>query len=339
MDLGALAMELPKAELHVHIEGTLEPELMFALARRNDLALPYSHVEDVRSAYRFENLQSFLDIYYRSCGVLRTEADFFDLTWAYLERAATQGVRHSEIFVDPQTHAANGVTLKTVLRGIGRALEEGQGEFSVSSHIIVCFLRDQPEQAARATLEEVLTFGDVVIGVGLDSAEIGHPPRDFEAVFGMARSEGLQAVAHAGEEGPAAYIWEALDLLGAMRIDHGVRCLEDEALVRRLGDEQIPLTVCPLSNVRLRVVDRLSAHPLPVLLERGLLASVHSDDPSYFGGYIGDNYAAIATHLGLDGRALAQIAANSFTASFLEDGVKQRHLQAIEATMRAWSSA
>ena len=336
MNLEALAMALPKAELHVHIEGTLEPELMFKFAQRNQVALPYSRVEDVRHAYRFENLQSFLDIYYRSCAVLRTESDFVELTWAYLERAASQGVRHAEIFVDPQTHAANGVSLSTVLGGIGRALADGENEFAVSSHVIVCFLRDQPEASAMQTLKEVLKFGDAVIGVGLDSSEVGHPPRDFEAVFAAARSEGLRTVAHAGEEGPPVYIWEALDLLGAERIDHGVRCLEDEALVRRLANEQKPLTVCPLSNVRLRVVDHLKDHPLPTLLERGLLASVHSDDPAYFGGYIGDNYAAVGEDLGFDGPALAQIAENSFTGSFLDEQVKEQHRKAIRATTREW---
>ena len=327
-------LRLPKAELHLHIEGTLEPELMFELARRNGVGLPYADAEAVRRAYRFSNLQSFLDVYYRACSVLLHERDFYELTAAYLARAREQGVRHAEIFFDPQTHTARGVAFETVVRGIGRALAEGR-QLGISSHLIMCFLRDLPVDDAIATLEQALAHRDVIFGVGLDSAEAGHPPQKFRDVFARATSAGFRAVAHAGEEGPPDYIWQAIDLLGAERIDHGVRCLEDRRLVQRLGADRIPLTVCPFSNVKLRVVDTLEQHPLAKMLEHGLCATVNSDDPAYFGGYVGDNLAGVAQALALDDDALAELARNSFKASFLDDAARARHLAELDAALRS----
>jgi adenine deaminase len=320
---------LPKAELHLHIEGTLEPELMFALAQRNGVTLPYADVEAVRAAYVFEDLQSFLDLYYAGCSVLVTEDDFADLTTAYLERAAAQGVRHAEIFFDPQTHTDRGIELATVINGINRALEDGQRELGITTRLILCFLRHLSEDAAMATLVTALAHRDAITAVGLDSSESGHPPSKFQAVFDRARAEGFLTVAHAGEEGPPGYIREALDLLRVLRIDHGVRCMEDDDLVSRLVDEQVPLTVCPLSNVKLRVVDDLADHPIRRMFERGLLVTINSDDPAYFGGYIGDNYVATAEALGLDRDVMRQIAHNSFLASFLDDAECQPHLDAV----------
>ena len=325
-------LTLPKAELHLHIEGTLEPELMFELARRNGVRLPYADAQAVRRAYRFSNLQSFLDVYYRACSVLLHERDFYELTAAYLARAREQGVRHAEIFFDPQTHTARGVAFETIVRGIGRALTEGR-QLGISSHLIMCFLRDLPVDDAIATLEQALSHRDVIFGVGLDSAEAGHPPQKFRDVFARATSAGFRAVAHAGEEGPPDYIWQAIDLLGAERIDHGVRCLEDRRLVQRLGADRIPLTVCPFSNVKLRVVDTLEQHPLAKMLEHGLCATVNSDDPAYFGGYVGDNLAGVAQALALDDDALAELARNSFKASFLDDGARARHLAELDAVL------
>ena len=318
-------LTLPKAELHLHIEGTLEPELMFELAQRNGVRLPYPDAEAVRRAYSFSNLQSFLDVYYRACSVLIHERDFYELTAAYLDRARAQGVRHAEIFFDPQTHTGRGVQLETVVRGIGRAMSEA-GQRGMTSHLIMCFLRDLPADDAMATLEQALAHRDVIFGVGLDSAEVGHPPEKFRDVFARAAGAGFRAVAHAGEEGPPEYIWQALDVLGAERIDHGVRCLEDRSLVHRLGADRIPLTVCPFSNVKLRVVDRLEQHPLATMLEHGLCATVNSDDPAYFGGYVGENLAGVAEALRLDDGALLELARNSFAASFLDDATRARHL-------------
>jgi adenosine deaminase len=325
-------LTLPKAELHLHIEGTLEPELMFELARRNGIRLPYADAEAVRRAYRFSNLQSFLDVYYRACSVLIQERDFYELTAAYLSRARDQGVRHAEIFFDPQTHTVRGVQLETVVRGIARALSEAQ-QRGMSSHLIMCFLRHLPADDAMATLEQALEHRDVIFGVGLDSAEVGHPPEKFRAVFDRAINAGFRAVAHAGEEGPPEYIWQALDLLGAERIDHGVRCLEDHSLVHRLETDRIPLTVCPFSNVRLRVVDTLEQHPLAEMLEQGLCATVNSDDPAYFGGYVGENLAGVARALRLDDGTLVQLARNSFEASFLDDASRARHLAELDASV------
>ena len=320
---------LPKAELHLHIEGTLEPELMFELAGRNGVNLPYTGVEDIRAAYEFNDLQSFLDIYYAGAAVLQTEQDFHDLTRAYLERAAADGVRHAEIFFDPQTHTDRGIPFADVVNGIHRALQGGEESLGISWRLIMCFLRHLSADAAMQTLEAALPYKDRICAVGLDSSERDHPPSKFKDVFARARAEGFLAVAHAGEEGPPAYIAEALDLLCVERIDHGVRCLEDPALVARLADQQTPLTVCPLSNVRLRVFDRLEDHNLKRLMDAGLCVTVNSDDPAYFGGYIGENYLQSAAALKLTEDELRELASNSFKASFLPDADIRRHLDAI----------
>jgi adenosine deaminase len=329
-DPGQFANKLPKAELHLHIEGTLEPELMFELGRRNGVSLPYASVEDVRRAYVFSDLQSFLDIYYAGCRVLLNEQDFYDLTWAYLERAVAQGVRHAEIFFDPQTHTDRGVQFETVVTGIHRALEDGRARLNLTSGLILCFLRHLSADAAMKTLAEALPYREWILAVGLDSSEVGHPPANFKEVYDRARESGLLAVAHAGEEGPPAYVWEALDVLKARRIDHGVRSIEDERLVDRLVEEQIPLTVCPLSNVKLRIFPDLRSHNLKQLLDRGLLVTVNSDDPAYFGGYIGDNFQASATALNLSREQLLGLARNSFVASFLPEAAKRAYLDELD---------
>jgi adenosine deaminase len=326
-----LLTALPKAELHLHIEGTLEPELMFELARRNDIGLPYADVDEVRRAYVFDDLQSFLDIYYAGCRVLVTERDFYDLTLEYARRAAAQGVRHAEIFFDPQTHTDRGIAFSTVVNGIRGALGDARRDQGMTSRLILCFLRDQSAEAAMATLASALEHRDVIVAVGLDSAEVGNPPEKFRSVFDRARAEGLLAVAHAGEEGPPEYISQALDVLGASRIDHGVRCLEDERLVERLVAEQVPLTVCPLSNVKLRIFPTLEQHNLAEMLRRGIRVTINSDDPAYFGGYIADNYIASAHALRLTREEMVQIARNSFLASFLADEERRTHLDAIAA--------
>jgi adenine deaminase len=307
---------LPKAELHLHIEGTLEPELMFELARRNDIELPFASVESLRRAYDFTDLQSFLDIYYQGAAVLQTREDFRDMAAAYFRKAASQSVRHAEIFFDPQTHTHRGIAFETVIGGIHDAQLEAAQSLGLTSNLILCFLRHLDEDDAMKTLDEALPFAEWIVAAGLDSSERGHPPSKFRRVFDRAREAGLLAVAHAGEEGPPEYIWEALDILGARRIDHGVRCLEDDALVARLASEQIPLTVCPLSNVKLRVFDTMHDHTLRTMLERGLKVTINSDDPAYFGGYVNENYAAAAEALGLTTDELQQIAQNSFEASF-----------------------
>jgi adenosine deaminase len=322
--------KLPKAELHLHIEGTLEPELMFELARRNSVSLPYGSVEVVRRAYVFSDLQSFLDIYYAGCRVLLKEQDFYDLTWAYLTRAAAQGVRHAEIFFDPQTHTDRGVPFETVITGIHRALEDGHVRLNITSGLILCFLRHLSEEAAMRTLAEALPYREWILGVGLDSSEIGHPPVKFRDVYDHARDAGLLGVAHAGEEGPPEYVWEALDVLKARRIDHGVRSIEDKRLVGRLVEEQIPLTVCPMSNVKLRVFPDLKSHNLKQLLDRGLLVTVNSDDPAYFGGYVADNFGASAAALDLSREQLLTLARNSFVASFLPDETKRAYLDDLD---------
>lgn len=305
--------------------------MMFELADRNGIALPYADVDAVRAAYVFEDLQSFLDVYYAGCSVLQTAEDFRDLTLAYARRAAADGVVHTEVFFDPQTHTARGVPMAAVVEGITDGLDRARRELGLTSHLILCFLRHLPAADAMATLDAALAHRDHITAVGLDSSELGHPPADFTDVFARARAEGFRAVAHAGEEGPPAYIVEALDLLGAERIDHGVRCLEDDALVARLVAEQVPLTVCPFSNVRLRVVPTLADHPLRRMLDAGLAVSVHSDDPAYFGGYIGANFAGTADALGLDDDALVRLAGNSFRAAFLDAAERQRHLDAVAA--------
>lgn len=321
---------VPKAELHLHVEGTLQPELMFALARRNGVQLPYASVDEVRRAYVFHNLQSFLDIYYAGCRVLLHEQDFYDLTWAYLQRVAGQNVRHVEVFFDPQTHTMRGVPIETVLTGIRRALADGQQRLSVSARLILCFLRHLSADAAMDALKQALPFRKWIIAVGLDSSEVGHPPEKFRAVFDRARAEGFLTVAHAGEEGPPEYIWQALDLLKVKRIDHGVRCLEDERLVARLAEEQIPLTVCPLSNVKLCVFRSMAEHNLKKLLDRGLCVTVNSDDPAYFGGYVEENFRAVQTALRLSKQDVARLAKNSFRASFLDDAEKRRLIAEVD---------
>jgi adenosine deaminase len=322
---------LPKAELHLHLEGTLEPELMLTLAERNSVTLPYASAEAVRAAYDFTDLQSFLDLYYRGCDVLLTEQDFYDLTWAYIARAAEEGIRHTEVFFDPQTHTTRGVAFETVTNGILGALTDGRATLGLSSRLIMSFLRDLPVQSAALALESARGYGELICGVGLDSAELGHPPEDFADVFAEARLRGYRIVAHAGEEGPPSYITGALDALGAERIDHGLRCLEDPALVSRLVAGRVPLTVCPLSNVRLRVVPSMDAHPLKRLMDAGIVVTVNSDDPAYFGGYLVDNHVAAAVALGLTRDDLVTLAEASFAASFLDDVDKAKYIAEIHA--------
>jgi adenosine deaminase len=318
---------MPKAELHIHIEGSLEPELIFALAQRNGVSLAYPSVEALRAAYAFTDLQSFLDIYYAGASVLLQEQDFYDMTAAYLWRAQADNVRHAEIFFDPQTHTARGVPFETVINGIWRACQDAP----ISATLIMCFLRHLSEDDAIATLEEALPYRDKFIGVGLDSSERGHPPEKFARVFERCRQLGLHLVAHAGEEGPPAYIETALDLLNVERIDHGVRCLEDAALTRRLAQEQVALTVCPLSNVKLRVFDSMGEHNMLQLLDAGLLATVNSDDPAYFGGYMNANYFALFEALPLTQEHAHRLARNGFTAAFLDAETKRRHLDEVDA--------
>ncbi|MFF1573800.1 adenosine deaminase [Leifsonia sp. NPDC058292] len=322
---------LPKAELHLHIEGTLEPDLVFELAGRNGVSLPFASVDDLRSKYEFSDLQSFLDLYYATMDVLRTEDDFAELTRRYLAKAASQGVRHVELFFDPQAHTTRGVRLETVVDGIGAALDEAERDLDISSGIILSFLRDRPAEDAEATLMAGLSRSERIIAVGLDSAEVGNPPGLFEDVFARARDEGLRAVAHAGEEGPPEYIIEALDLLQVERIDHGIRAIEDPALVARLAAESIPLTVCPLSNVRLRAVPVLADHPILRLDAAGVAVTVNSDDPAYFGGYVGDNFVALRDALGLTADDAARFARTSITASFASDDRKTALLAELDA--------
>lgn len=326
--------EIPKAELHVHIEGTLEPEMMFRLAQRNGIGLPFPSVRALRLAYVFENLQAFLDLYYAGCRVLVEERDFYDLTWAYLQRAAQQGVRHAEIFFDPQSHTAREIPLARVIKGIHRALTDGETNLGISSRLILCFLRHLSAPAAQETLEAALPFKDWIVAVGLDSSEVGHPPAKFEQVFRRAREAGLLTVAHAGEEGPPEYIWQALDLLRASRIDHGVRCIEDPRLVRRLAEEQVPLTVCPLSNVKLRVFPAMAEHNLKRLLDLGLCVTVNSDDPAYFAGYIEENFHAVREALGLTRDDIVRLARNGVQGAFLSRAEKQRLSAELEAYLR-----
>jgi adenosine deaminase len=335
MDLTSLIQRIPKAELHLHIEGTLEPELMMTLAQRNRIELPYASVDEIRDAYNFSNLQTFLDIYYAGAQVLREAQDFYDLTFAYLQRAAEDNVCHVEIFFDPQTHTERKVEFATVIEGIYGALQDGQSRLGITFRLIMCFLRHLSASDAQATLDEALPFKDKIHAVGLDSSEVGHPPSKFVDIFDRARNEGFLTVAHAGEEGPPAYIREALDLLKVERIDHGVRCLEDPALVERLVNEQIPLTVCPLSNVKLRVFDTLEQHNLRQLLQRGLCVTINSDDPAYFGGYIGENYLQTQQALDLSAADIHALTKNAFTASFLDDADKQRYIAELDREMTA----
>jgi adenosine deaminase len=325
--------KLPKAELHLHLEGSFEPELMFAIARRNKVEIPYRSAEEVRAAYRFANLQDFLDIYYAGASVLLAEEDFYDLTRAYLKRAAADNVRHVEVFFDPQTHTDRGVPFKTVADGIWRALCEGEKEFGITAKLILSFLRHLPEESAFATLKQAEPYLDRFAAVGLDSSEVGHPPAKFARVFDAAREAGLKLVAHAGEEGPPEYVWEALDVLKIDRIDHGNRSLEDPRLVERIIKDGLTLTVCPLSNLKLCVVKDLKQHPIKRMLDLGLRATVNSDDPAFFGGYVGANFEAIAAALPLTREDLRTLAANSFAGSFLSDAEKSAHIAAVRAAV------
>lgn len=327
---------LPKVELHLHIEGSLEPELLFELGERNKVPLRFNSVDEVRAAYDFTDLQSFLDIYYEGASVLSKEQDFYDMTWAYLLRAHADNVRHTEIFFDPQTHTDRGVPFETVVEGIHQALMAAEADLGMSTRLIMCFLRHLSAEAAMATLEQALPFRDRIVAVGLDSSERGHPPSKFADVFARARDEGFLTVAHAGEEGPPAYIREALDLLGVERIDHGVRCVEDPELVARLRKESMPLTVCPLSNVKLRVFDTMADHNLGDLLELGLMATVNSDDPAYFGGYMNDNFLAVHRALGLSREQYVTLTENAIAASFIDDerkAVLRSELQAYASSV------
>ena len=329
--IDTLIARLPKAELHLHIEGSLEPDMMFAKAQKHGITLPHASVDALRAAYAFGNLQEFLDLYYAGADVLRDQDDFYDLTWAYLQRARADGVVHAEIFFDPQTHTARGIDPEVFVEGIVQALHDGEAELGITWRLIPNFLRHLTEQDAFDTLAELEPFMGHFHGFGLDSSEVGHPPSKFARVFAEIRSRGLPVVAHAGEEGPPAYILEALDILHVARIDHGIRAIEDAALVSRLARAQMPLTVCPLSNVKLCAVPSLAAHPIKKLMDAGVLVTINSDDPAYFGGYIGENYRATARALDLDGEALKKIAANSIRASWLHDAKKARHLAAIDA--------
>lgn len=330
-DLDAFIAGLPKAELHLHIEGSLEPELMFALAARNRVAIPFDSVEDVRAAYDFSRLQDFLDIYYAGAEVLREEADFRDLALAYFDRAAADGVVHAEIFFDPQTHTDRGIGFDTVIKGLLAGMAEAEARHGLTSKLILCFLRHLDEDAAFATLKAAEPWLDRIAAVGLDSSEVGHPPEKFARVFAAAGALGLKRVAHAGEEGPPDYIWQALDLLAIDRLDHGNRALEDPVLTARLAREGMTLTICPLSNLKLCVVPDMAAHPIDAMLRQGLRATINSDDPAYFGGYVAANYRAAAIGRGLDRQALATLARNSFLGSFLDDASVAGHLARLDA--------
>ncbi len=330
-ELNAFIEKLPKVELHLHIEGSLEPELMFALAKRNNVDIPFASVEEVKQAYNFSNLQDFLDIYYQGMSVLQTEQDFYDLTWAYIEKCRQDNVMHTEIFFDPQGHTDRGVAFETVINGISRALDDAKTKFDISSNIIMCFLRHLSEDDALKTLEQAMPYKNKIIGVGLDSSEVGHPPSKFANVFKQARDAGFKIVAHAGEEGPPEYIYEALDLLNVDRVDHGNRSLENNELITRLANEKMALTVCPLSNLKLCVVKDMKDHPLKKMLDLGLKATINSDDPSYFGGYMNDNFNAVTEALNLTKENLLQITENSIDASFLSDDAKETLKEQVKA--------
>lgn len=331
-DLNGILCRMPKAELHMHIEGSLEPELIFKLAKRNQIQLPYPTIDELRAAYAFTDLQSFLDIYYAGASVLQKEEDFFDMAWEYLKRAKAENVCHSEIFFDPQTHTARGIPFKTVINGLDGAIRRSREELDMSASLILCFLRHLSEEEAFAALEEALPFRDKFIGVGLDSSERGNPPEKFARIFARCRELGLRVVAHAGEEGPAEYIGNSLDLLKAERIDHGVRCLDDPQLVTRLAQQKIPLTVCPLSNVKLRVFPSLPEHNIGKLLAAGIVATINSDDPAYFGGYLNQNFTETFAALpGLGGKEAYQLARNSFEASFVDAAFKVGWIKELDA--------
>jgi adenine deaminase len=325
-EIDATIARLPKAELHIHIEGSLEPELLFELAKRNNVRLAYPDVAALRRAYAFSNLQDFLDLYYQGMSVLLTEADFYDLAMAYFRKAASQNVRYVEFFFDPQGHTARGVAFETLMAGLTRAQADAEAELGLSSRMIMCFLRHLDEADAERTLDQALKHKDKIIGVGLDSSEVGHPPSKFKNVFRRARDEGFLLVAHAGEEGPPDYVWEAIDVLGVDRIDHGNRSLEDAALVKRLAKDGLALTVCPLSNLRLCVVKDMKQHPLRRMLDAGLNVTINSDDPAYFGGYMNENFASTGSALGLSSEELTAIARNGFAASFMPEAERQSAL-------------
>ena len=331
MDIISYVSEMPKAELHLHIEGTLEPEMMMALAEKHGVVLPYTTLDEVHAAYNFSDLQSFLDLYYFGASVLRDESDFFDLMWAYLVKCRQQNIVHTEIMFDPQTHTDRGIAFDVMMKGYLGALKQAEAEWGQSFKLIMCFLRHLSQASAFETLGMAEPFSDDIDAVGLDSGELGNPPEKFSDVFAAAAQQGYQCVAHAGEEGPPAYIWGALNSLNVARIDHGVRCLEDDELVAQLVRDQTPLTVCPLSNVRLCVVDEMKDHPILTMLDKGLLVTVNSDDPPYFGGYLNDNFLAMVGGLGLAQDQAKQLAANSFKASFLDEEKKQYFLGALDS--------
>jgi len=322
---------LPKAELHLHIEGTFEPELMFVIAERNQIKLKYNSVDELKAAYNFNNLQEFLDIYYNGANVLIEERDFYELTWAYLQKIHSQNVLHTEVFFDPQTHTSRGILFHKVISGIHRALEDGREKLGISSRLILSFLRHLSEESAFQTLEEALPYKAWITAVGLDSSETGHPPVKFEKVFAKAREDGFLTLAHAGEEGPPEYVWEALNILGVSRIDHGNRSLENPQLIAELVKRKMPLTICPLSNLKLKVVTDMTQHPLAEMLEKGIMATINSDDPAYFGGYMNENYIVVAEALKLSKVQIVGLAKNSFAASFLEDETKKEMIEKIEA--------
>jgi adenosine deaminase len=330
IDENSLICRLPKCELHIHIEGSLEPELMFALARRNGIRLPYDSIDALRRAYQFARLQDFLDIYYQGMSVLITERDFHDLAWAYLTRAQADNVHHVEMFFDPQGHTSRGVDFATVVNGLTAATAKAKAELGISASLIMCFLRHLDEADAERTLDLALAHRDKIMGVGLDSSELGHPPSKFTRVFRRARDAGFSLFAHAGEEGPPDYVWQAIDVLGVDRIDHGHRSLEDDTLVARLARDRMALTVCPLSNLRLRVVDDLKRHPLRRMMQRDLLVTVNSDDPAYFGGYVNDNFRAVRSALNLERDEIVALARNSFVAAMMPEGEKQTALAAFD---------
>ena len=321
---------IPKAELHLHIEGTFEPELMFEIAHRNNIPINYQSVDELKKAYNFNNLQEFLDIYYAGTSVLIHEQDFYDLTWAYLTKVHAQNLVHTEIFFDPQTHTDRGISFDTVIQGIHNALIDGKDKLGISSQLIMCFLRHLVEASAFETLEQALPYKNWIAGVGLDSSELGHPPSKFERVFSKAMDEGFITLAHAGEEGPAEYVWEAINLLKVSRIDHGNRSLDDDQLIKYIAEKQIPLTVCPLSNLELKVVEDLKDHPLLQLMEAGVMVTINSDDPAYFDGYMNENYIQISAALKFSKKQIAQLAKNSFKASFLPDKKKEKLISQVE---------
>lgn len=326
---------IPKAELHLHLEGSFEPELMFKIAKRNNVALPYDSIESVKKAYKFNNLQEFLDIYYAGAQVLLYEQDFFDLTWAYLTKVHSENVVHVEVFFDPQTHVDRGVTFNVIIKGIHRALEKAKTELNISYRLIMSYLRHLSEEAAFDTLKQSIPFKDIIDGVGLDSSEMGNPPSKFKNVFKASAGLGYKLVAHAGEEGPSSYIWEALDMLNVVRIDHGNQCLMDDSLVERLVSKNIPLTLCPTSNVALKVIQTMNEHPVAKLLDKGILATIHSDDPAYFGGYMNENYYQTAKALNLNLNQIQQLAINAFQASWLSSTDKELHISKVKAYFKS----